>query len=100
MSVEHAPSPGEAPSAAELERRLRGEASGVHGWSNGPGDRYGEHEHSYRKILYCVRGSIEFLLADGRRIALHPGDSLTIPPGTRHGALVGPEGCACVEGQA
>ena len=99
MSVEHAPSPGEAPSAAELERRLRAEASGVHGWSNGPGDRYGEHEHSYRKVLYCVRGSIEFLLSDGRRVELRPGDRLVIPPGTRHGALVGPEGCTCIEGQ-
>ncbi|OGO70037.1 MAG: hypothetical protein A3H36_03245 [Chloroflexi bacterium RIFCSPLOWO2_02_FULL_71_16] len=99
MSVEHAPSPGEAPSAAELERRLRAEASGVHGWSNGPGDRYGEHEHSYRKVLYCVRGSIGFLLSDGKRIELRPGDRLVIPPGTRHGALVGPEGCTCIEGQ-
>lgn len=100
MTVEHVPCEGDPPATAEIERRLRAEARGVHGWSNGPGDRYGEHEHPYRKVLYCVRGSIEFVLADGRRIALRPGDRLVIPPGTRHGAVVGPEGCTCMEGQA
>ena len=99
MDVEHAPHSGPPPSSGEIERLLRDEATRVHSWSNGPGDRYGEHSHSYRKVLYCVRGSIDFLLADGRRIALHPGDRLVIPPGTRHGALVGPEGTTCMEGE-
>jgi len=100
VTVEHVPHSGGPLGPAEIERRLRAEARGVHGWSNGPGDRYGEHEHTYRKVLYCVSGSIDFLLADGRRITLEPGDRLVIPPGTRHGAVVGPHGCSCVEGQA
>lgn len=87
------------PSAAEIQSRLHREAEGVHGWSNGPGDRYGRHEHPYTKVLYCVRGSIEFLLADGTTLAMRPGDRLVIPPGTAHAAVVGPEGCACVEGR-
>lgn len=99
MTVEHVPHAGDPPAAGEIERRLRADAHGVHAWSNGPGDRYGEHEHPYRKVLYCLRGSIDFVLADGRRIAMRPGDRLVIPPGTRHAAVVGPEGCACVEGQ-
>ena len=100
MAVEHVPNTGPVPSPEEIERRLGSEARGVHGWSNGPGDRYGEHEHSYRKVLYCVSGSIEFLLANGERVELRPGDRLVVPAHTRHGALVGPEGCACMEGQA
>lgn len=84
----------------ELRARLESEATGVHSWSNGPGDAYGEHDHSYKKVLYCVRGSIDFTLADGRRVALRAGDRLVIPPRTRHGAVVGPQGCTCVEGQA
>ena len=42
--------------------RLRAEASGCYAWSNGPGDRYAPHTHSYEKVLYCVDGSITFLV--------------------------------------
>ncbi|MGH2472129.1 MAG: cupin domain-containing protein [Candidatus Limnocylindria bacterium] len=71
----------------------------MYGWSNGPGDTYGEHEHGYTKVLYCTQGSIDFVPADDRRVSLGPGDRLVLPPRTRHSALVGPEGCACVEGK-
>jgi quercetin dioxygenase-like cupin family protein len=100
MDVEHVPHRGTPPTPSEIEARLRAEASGVHSWSNGPGDRYGEHEHPYRKVLYCVRGSIDFVLAEGRRVSLKAGARLVIPPGTRHGAVVGPDGCTCMEGQS
>src|SRR5439155_1193075 len=42
--------------------RLKTEASGCYSWSNGPGDRYAAHNHSYEKVLYCVDGSITFVL--------------------------------------
>ncbi len=90
---------GEAPDAAALERSLRIEAREVYGWSSAPGDRFGEHEHAYTKILYCVDGAIDFTLADGTLLALSAGDRLTLPAGTRHSALVGTEGCACIEGK-
>ncbi len=98
MDVEHRRHTGVAPDPVTIETALRREAHGVYGWSNAPGDRYGEHDHSYTKLLYCTRGSIVFILADGRRIAIQPGDRLLLPPRTRHSAVVGPDGCTCVEG--
>ena len=82
-----------------IEEAVRREAREVYGWSNGPGDRYGEHEHPYAKLLYCTRGSIDFILADGERVSMKPGDRLVLPPHTAHSAIVGPAGCACVEGK-
>lgn len=78
----------------ELERE--GLAPGA--WSNGPGDRYGAHEHGYDKVLVCARGSIRFGLADlGRSVDLEAGDRLDLPAGTRHDAVVGPAGVTCLE---
>jgi hypothetical protein len=88
-----------APDPRALEERLRGEARDTYGWSNAPGDTYGEHEHGYTKLLYCTRGSIDFVLTDGERVPMRPGDRLVLRPRTRHSAIVGPEGCACVEGK-
>jgi quercetin dioxygenase-like cupin family protein len=100
MQVEHRSHRGALPpDPREIEAAVRHEASDVYGWSNAPDDRYGEHEHSYTKLLYCTRGSIDFVLSDGRRITLRAGDRLVLPPRTRHSAVVGPEGCACVEGK-
>ena len=65
-------------------------------WSNGPGDRYGWHEHPYRKVLTCVRGSITFHTDDGDA-DLRAGDELELPAGTRHAATVGPDGVECTE---
>jgi len=72
-----------APDPDAIEAALRSEARDVYGWSNAPGDRYGEHEHGYAKLLYCTRGSIDFVLADGRRVTMRPGDRLVLPPRTR-----------------
>ncbi len=80
--------------------RLRGEATGGYSWSNGPGDRYGAHSHGYEKVLYCVDGSITFMLEDeARSIELKAGDRMVLPAGTRHSALVGSAGCTCIEGK-
>ena len=32
-------------------------------WSNGPGDRYGAHDHDYDKVIVVERGSIRFGLS-------------------------------------
>jgi quercetin dioxygenase-like cupin family protein len=90
---------GTPPDAIAIEKRLRTEARDVYGWSNGPGDRYEQHAHAYHKLLYCIHGSIDFILGDGRALTLRPGDRMLLPAGTRHAALVGPDGCACVEGK-
>ena len=79
---------------------LRQEAGSCYSWSNGPNDRYGAHSHPYEKVLYCVDGSITFILERvGRRLELKPGDRMVLPAGTVHSALVGPSGCTCIEGQ-
>ncbi len=65
-------------------------------WGNGPGDAYGTHVHGFHKVLFCLRGSIVFHLGE-TDVELRAGDRLDLPPGTDHGATVGPEGCECVE---
>jgi hypothetical protein len=65
-------------------------------WSNGPGDRYGAHDHPYHKVLFCLAGSIVFHVEDVDA-ELRSGDRLDLEPGTTHAATVGPEGCTCVE---
>jgi quercetin dioxygenase-like cupin family protein len=85
----------------DLMTRLRAEATGCYSWSNGPGDRYAAHSHSYEKVLYCVDGSITFILEaqDGKRIDLKVGDRMVLPAGTVHSAVVGQGGCTCIEGK-
>ena len=80
--------------------KLRGEATGCYSWSNGPDDRYAAHRHGYEKVLYCVDGSITFVLeARHERLELKPGDRMVLPAGTVHSAVVGGRGCTCIEGR-
>jgi hypothetical protein len=81
--------------------RARLRAAGVepHGWSNGPGDKYAEHDHETTKLLICAEGSITFLVGrDAVPVELHPGDGFVLPARTPHAAVVGQEGCTCLEG--
>jgi len=88
--------PGEA-TRADAERWFRDEGCGARrAWGNGPGDRYGTHEHDRPKVLFCLEGSIVFHTDEGD-VTLAAGDRLDLAAGTRHGATVGPEGCACIE---
>jgi quercetin dioxygenase-like cupin family protein len=84
----------------DLMTALRQEAGSCYSWSNGPNDRYGAHSHPYEKVLYCVDGSIRFVLeGEGRQLELEPGDRMVLPAGTVHSAIVGPAGCTCIEGR-
>lgn len=81
-----------------LHDRLVAEGLDASPWSNGPGDRYAAHEHGYDKVLVVGAGSITFGLPDrGERVSLALGDRLELPSGTRHDAVVGPDGVTCLE---
>lgn len=89
--------PGSVPHSEDhVILRLRADGLRPHGWGNGPHQLYGWHQHDYRKILYCVDGSIVFHTADGD-LPLVPGDRLDLDPHTPHAATVGPGGVRCVE---
>ena len=84
----------------ELMSTLQREAGSCYSWSNGPHDRYAAHSHPYEKVLYCVEGSITFVLErEGKRVDLSSGDRMVLPLGTVHSAVVGPAGCTCIEGK-
>ena len=89
------------PQEQELRRRMQREGLSPYTWSNAPGDTYAVHSHSYEKVLYCVSGSIRFVLPDqpaaDQNIDLAPGDCMVLPAGARHSAYVGPYGVICLE---
>jgi quercetin dioxygenase-like cupin family protein len=66
-------------------------------WGAGPGDPFGWHDHARRKVLFCLRGSIEFWDRSGGSWTLRPVDRLDLEAGTEHRAVAGPEGVECVE---
>jgi hypothetical protein len=81
--------------------RARLRAAGVqpHAWSNGPGEQYAEHDHDTAKLLICAEGAITFLVGRDRvPVVLRAGEGFVLPAHTLHAAVVGPEGCTCVEG--
>jgi uncharacterized protein YjlB len=81
------------------EARLR--AAGVEPttWSNGPGVRYPVHVHATTKLLICAEGSITFLIGpDATPVELSAGHGLVLPARTPHAAIVGADGCTCLEG--
>ena len=86
------------PSEIELQRLLGEQGLSAYRWSNGPGDRYGRHSHSFHKVIYVVQGSIVFTLPDrGEQITLNAGDRLDLPKDVVHEAVVGPQGVICLE---
>ena len=97
MGASRTPHEGQPPTSDQRERELARETGGSpRWWSNGPGERYGWHEHAYHKVLFCSEGSIVFHLRDGD-VELGPGDRLDIEPRTEHSATVGADGVTCVE---
>ena len=93
-----------APQEQELRTRIQHEGLTPYTWSNGPNYYYAPHSHSYEKVLYCVRGSIRFIIhpqhSPGKaedHVDLNPGDCMILPSGVIHSAQVGPHGVTCLE---
>jgi quercetin dioxygenase-like cupin family protein len=85
------------PDESLLRALLAEEGLEAYSWSNAAGEIYAPHVHGYDKVVYVVRGSIEFGLTDGR-VLMQAGDRLELPAGIEHAAVVGPEGVDCLEG--
>ncbi len=92
------------PQEQELREQMQQDGLSPYAWSNGPGESYAVHSHSYQKVLYCVRGSIRFVLPDQnddagtlQAIDLAPGDCMILPASVRHSAYVGSRGVTCLE---
>lgn len=92
------------PQEQEICARMQQQGLRAYSWSNKPGDVYSPHTHSYEKVLYCIRGSIRFILPDQLDTAgnavyvdLEPGDCMVLPAGVRHSARVSDRGVTCME---
>jgi quercetin dioxygenase-like cupin family protein len=86
------------PTETALRRMLDAEGLSYYTWSNGPGDTYAAHSHTYNKVIYVVQGSISFGLPQtGQTLTLRAGDRLGLPAGVVHDAVVGAEGVVCFE---
>ena len=57
------------------------------------------HTHALDKRLWCVEGSIEFII-DDKSMWLQAGDAFELPSGTIHRAKAGFSGCVCYESPA
>jgi hypothetical protein len=91
---------GIPPEVGSVGRFLREADVDPYAWSNSPGDRYPPHEHGYTKLLMCAAGSITFRVGEtGEALELRAGDGFVLPAGTSHAAVVGPNGCTCLEGR-
>ena len=88
----------ERPSASDIQRIFANENLRPYRWSNGPHDVYNAHTHAYNKVIIVTHGSITFGLPDqDQEVELFVGDRLDLPQGTRHSAVVGPQGVVCLE---
>ena len=91
----------EMPRESDLRKQMQSQGLSPYTWSNGPHERYTVHSHSYQKVLYCVEGSIRFMLPDVEGDAgildLVAGDCMILPAHVRHSAVVGSQGVTCLE---
>lgn len=93
------------PQEQELRTLMQREGLAPYAWSNGSNDYYAPHSHGYEKVLYCVCGSIRFIIHNQHSLGeaedyvdLSPGDCMVLPSGVRHSAQVGSGGVTCLEG--
>jgi quercetin dioxygenase-like cupin family protein len=88
----------EPPTADFLAALLLREGLVGEEWANEADYIYPSHEHDYDKVIYCIEGSIQFVMGHtAEKLTLHPGDRLELPATWPHHAVVGLEGVRCLE---
>jgi quercetin dioxygenase-like cupin family protein len=99
MELKVTPWTDETPPTEEGLRELLAEQElHVYRWSDGPDSVFQGHTHGYHKILYVLEGSIKFdLPTRHEKFNLTLGTRFDLPSGTRHSAVVGPDGVVCLE---
>ena len=86
------------PSESNITRQMRGENLRPYLWQNTPNHRYAVRSHNYKRVIYVMQGNLEIVLPDAnQRTRLKTGDRVEIPPGVRHGVIVGGKGVRCAE---
>jgi quercetin dioxygenase-like cupin family protein len=60
------------------------------------GSHVPEHRHENEQLGMCLRGSLEFRVAD-ETLQLGPGDTWTIPSNVPHEVHVGPDGAVVID---
>src|SRR5262245_60517038 len=99
MRLEVIPWPvSDAPAEGALRAQLAREGFEAFEWTDPPGARYGAHSHDHDESIWLLSGAIVFG-ADGRELALGPGDRLMLPAGTVHTARAGPGGATYLIGE-
>jgi mannose-6-phosphate isomerase-like protein (cupin superfamily) len=89
---------GPVPTDAAIRQLYAAEGLPPYAWANGPHDTYAVHDHGDEKVLRVVKGSIRFDLPQpGESVELEPGDTLVLPAGVAHSAVVGPDGVTGLE---
>jgi len=80
----------------ELVRMLAHKNITAERWIAEEYEVFSPHKHPLDKQLWCVEGSIEFIIA-GKPIWLQAGDAFDLPAGTVHEAKAGFSGVVCYE---
>jgi uncharacterized protein len=65
--------------------------SHIFAWHDDPYTKYEEHVHRGRVSFYITKGSVTF--TSGFDKVFREGERFDVPPGVKHSAVVGPEGC-------
>jgi quercetin dioxygenase-like cupin family protein len=91
-------SAADPPNESALRDRLTAAGFEPTRWTDAPGATYAPHAHDHDESLWCLHGSIDFVIS-GATYSLTAGDRLQLPAGTVHAAKAGPGGATYLVGE-
>jgi quercetin dioxygenase-like cupin family protein len=71
----------------------------VYLWHDAPHTEYEEHTHRDRVTIFVTHGEVTFCFKDQTNRTVKKGERFDVPPGIRHTATVGKDGCSYVVGE-